>query len=213
MLNVLPLVVTSEDEKEYVTDLWRPTSFDLERTWMEYSKYRVLFSDITVNDFQTFFGMVMAPGTVVLDIKHQGETVGLLYATELRVGTSALGHYVFWDRRTAGRQRLILTLLRTGMKELALHRIAMSIPIYAYHALRRVYKMGLRIEGRRREGILYEGKWQDIIEFSVLQTELTEERARAGRLPGNSPEWDHFIDKHLMDRLRRGEHNGQSNGT
>lgn len=179
----LPKTIVSEDGLEYVIDVWRPSNRMLQDTWDEYKKYRVLFSDIVVNDFKYFFSMVMAKDTIVLQVTQGGVEVGLLYGTEIRPGRSALAHYVFWKGRQAGKQRVILYTLALMMEELGLHRINITIPMYAHAALHRVHKMGLRIEGRRREAILYNGRWSDMLEFGVCIDELTDEAIEASTLP------------------------------
>ena len=205
----LPVIVESEDGERYFVSLWTPDSMELQQVWAQYSKYRVLFSDITVNDFKTFFDMVMSRACVVFAIDTVDTDpimrVGLLYATEIRLGSSALGHYVFWDRKTAGRQCLILEMLRLGMQELGLHRMNVTIPMYAYSALRRVSRMGFRIEGRRREAILHQGKWHDVLEFGTLLTELTDEACQRGWIQRDDSAWQYFVpEQELLKVIKRG---------
>lgn len=209
MEDKLPVIVTSEDGIRYRVSLWAPDQYELQAVWMQYSKYRVLFSDITVNDFTTFFDMVMSRACVVFAIDQLDVEpvmrVGLLYATEIRLGSSALGHYVFWDRHTAGRQRLILEMLRLGMQELGLHRMNVTIPLYAYSALRRVSRMGFRIEGRRKEAILHKGKWHDVLEFGALLTELTDEVVQRGWIQEDDSQWSFFVpETQLLKIIKRG---------
>jgi hypothetical protein len=179
----LPFGVLSEDEKLYKVDLWRPNVDDLRIVWDQYSRYKVLFSDVVLRDFNHFTAVVLSRSTVVLEVSCERKRIGLLYATDITMNGSALVHFIFWDRKTKGRQRLILAVLQWGMDELELHKVNMTVPVYAYAALHRIHKMGIRIEGRRLEAILFDGKWRDVLEFGILRSELTDEVITAATLP------------------------------
>lgn len=179
----LPLEIVSEDEQTYTVDLWRPTEAMLKKTWERYSQYSVMFSDVTLHSYEHFLQIVMVPGTVVLSIELQGEEIGLVYFTDIRLSTSAYGHYIFWDRNSgAGRHRVLLTIQRRFMQEFNLHRMDMSVPIFAFAALHRLHKIGYRIEGRRKDALLYKGRWADMLEFGVLLEELTDEVLEQGHI-------------------------------
>lgn len=203
----LPLSVVAEDGRAYILDVWAPSLAQLQETWDRYSKFRVLFSDVTVDDFRHFAAMTLSSGTVVLRVLHDDAEVGLIYFTEIRPLHSSIGHYVFWDRSSGGgRQRVLLTAQRHIMRELGLHRMTMSVPLYAFAALRRLHRMGYRIEGFRTEAILYKGKWGDMIDFGVLLSELTDDAIEQARIPtGDDDGWNKILadrDK-LRDKILR----------
>lgn len=207
VLEGLTFDVTSEDGHMYAVAPWQPDIQAITDTWEKYSKYRILFSDVSVNNAAMFTQMVMSPTSVVLTMSCDGKEVGLYYITELRTLTSAHAHYAFWDRRQNGRRKLILTTARRIMEQLELHRLNVSVPIYAFSALSHIHKMGLRIEGRRTEAILYQGRWADKLEFGVLRSELTDEALENGRLVRTQEEasWHGLLKDHtkLMRRVLR----------
>lgn len=214
----LPLEVVSEDDRTYTLDLWRPTTEMLQKTWEKYQQYRVMFSDVTLNDYEHFFGIVMVPGTVILSIELEGEEIGLVYFTEINQATSAFGHYIFWDRKSgAGRHRVLFTAQRLIMREFNLHRMDMAVPIFAFSALHRLHKMGYRIEGRRKEALLYMGRWADLLLFGVLLEELTDEVIEQGYIEATEEQhsWHGLLkqDDLLAAKILRGRRQEDGDGT
>lgn len=204
---LLTFEIESEDGKTYSVQPWQPDVQTVLDTWEKFSKYRIIFSDVQVDDPQKFLAMMMNPGSVVLEISCEGKEVGMYYLTGISPLTSAYVHYAFWDRKSSGRQRLVLTIARRVMDELDLHRVTISVPIYAYAALNRIQRMGLRIEGRRREAILHQGRWADKLEFGTLREELTDEALEAGRIPREEHEenWYGLLkdDEKLYEKVLR----------
>ena len=205
----LPLEVVSEDDKTYTIDIWRPTTPMLEETWERYQQYRVMFSDVTLNDYNHFLSIVMVPGTIILSVEVEEKEIGLIYFTEISQATSAFGHYIFWDRKSgAGRHRVLLTAQRLIMVEFGLHRMDMAVPIFAYSALHRLHKIGYRIEGRRKEALLYKGRWADLLLFGVLLEELTDEVIEQGHIEATTEQhtWHGLLkqDDLLAAKILRG---------
>ena len=178
----LPLVVLSEDEKEYTLNAWTPKLQDLEQLWERYNSYPLLFSDVALGDKMYLFGILLAPTTLVLSIEVDNKPIGIGYADNIRVKSAANVHYFFWDRKTSGRQRVILTALDWVMRQMDLHRVNVIVPIFAYSALHRIYKMGFALEGRLKENLLSRGKWIDTLVFGVLRQELNKEVIQQGYL-------------------------------
>jgi RimJ/RimL family protein N-acetyltransferase len=214
----LPLEIVSEDDKTYTIDIWRPTTPMLEETWERYQQYRVMFSDVTLNDYEHFLSIVMVPGTIILSVEVEDKEIGLIYFTEISQATSAFGHYIFWDRKSgAGRHRVLLTAQRTIMKEFGLHRMDMAVPIFAFSALHRLHKIGYRIEGRRKEALLYKGRWADLLLFGVLFEELTDEAIEQAHLEATDEQhtWHGLLkqDDLLAAKILRGRRKKDGNGT
>lgn len=207
----LPLDVLSEDGKEYVVDIWTPKIQDLESLWEQYNKYPLLFSDTNLGNKLYLFGILLHPNTLVLSIKHDSVPVGIAYADNIRPKGSANAHYFFWDKKTSGRQRVILTALDWAMRQMELHRMNIVVPMFAYSALHRIYKMGFRLEGRMRENFLSRGKWIDALLFGVLHHELTPEAIESGRVSRTpfEQEWfdllknDDALAQHIVNRRER----------
>lgn len=198
----MPMKVLSEDGETYEVDVWKPDVNDVKNLWDKYSNYKVLFDDFIADDPVAFATWVMAKSTVVCTVTAK-EPVGVLYVTNIRPHHSGLGHFFFWDRRTSGRHAVILSALRWGMDTFDLHRIDISVPIYAYAALHRIHKLGFKIEGRKRESILYEGKWADTLQFGILRKEITPESIKLGFLFRSEDEedWHGLLDDD--DELKR----------
>lgn len=188
----LPLAIRSEDGQDYIVDAWKPTIQDVYALWNRYSKYRVLFADVTAGNFDYFREMVLAKTTIVLPVSCAGEEVGILYGTRLRIPHDITAHYFFWDRKTAGRHVVLLRTMKWFMDEFHIHRVKVAIPKHAFAALHRVQRMGLRLEGVEREGMLYDGKWSDMLLFAVLESELTEQALNTGVLERTPAETNWF---------------------
>lgn len=174
----LPMRVVSEDGVEYTVRAFAATEAAIELLWDSFRNHTVLFSDENKDNLQAFTNFVLAADTVILEVIG----CGVVYLTELVPESEANGHYLFWDKKTRGRQRLLLSVLAWFSRELKLHRINAEIPIYAYAALHRMQKLGICAEGRRRQSVLKDGVWWDSVLFGIIDTEFTNEAVEAGRL-------------------------------
>ena len=157
---------------------------------------------------------MLAPSTVVLEASTEGESIGLIYFADIRPLHHATGHYHFWDRNPGrGRHRVLLSAQRHVMRMLGLHRMQMSVPIYAFSALRRMHHIGYRLEGRRREAILNDGKRADLLDFGVLLAEITDDTLEAAKLPNDeTASWNTILHDNakMMHYILRGS-NGHDN--
>lgn len=185
---LLPPSIVSEDGITYDLIPFEATLPNIQQLWTWFSKYKVMLSDHTYGNFPHFMRVMLDRGTVILKVND----VGIVYAEQIRPGQSAEMHYFFWDRKGAGRHKVMLTAIRWGMDSFQLHRVSTRIPRYAYSALHRAYKLGLRIEGIDREAILTDGKWHDVFRFSVLDHELTPEAIEDGHLERDENEQSWF---------------------
>jgi hypothetical protein len=166
----LPITLESEDGEKYTIDLFRPTVDTIDELWQTFKNFKLLFVDNVPYDIRQFTAMVMHMGTVILTVND----VGIIYTTDTRPGIDADAHFLFWDRRTRGRHRVIIRAFRWLTQELEIHKLNVSVPVYAFAALQRARKLGLRIEGLRRKAIMHEGAWRDVVEFGVLDEEITD---------------------------------------
>lgn len=188
----LPMEIESEDGKLYTLSVYQPTVQSVDFLWREAAKYEFLFSDATLGDPERFVQYLLSPGVMIFLVSCEEEPVGILYADQVREGIDARVHYLFWDRHPKGRQRLLLTAMRWFLDTFELHRFNMEIPVYAFAALRRMKKMGIRIEGRRRQGIFFRGKWQDLLLFGVTRSELSDAALTSAKLARTAEEADWF---------------------
>lgn len=200
--------ITSEDGEEYALSPFEGSIENMERLWETTQKHEVLTSDQTRGDFQTFMAYVLSPGTIFQMVTHLGEEpedVGVFYADSISPKHSASAHFVFWDLKLAGRQRLILTAARSFMEDFELQRLDIEVPMHAYAALKRLKKMGIALEGRRRGAYLRDGVWTDTLLFGILKDELDDEAIKEGKIPrkGAEGEWFGLLehDEHLARRF------------
>jgi RimJ/RimL family protein N-acetyltransferase len=63
------------------------------------------------------------------------------------------------------------TIVSYGFRELALHRIQLSVAAFNPAGIRAYEKAGFVEEGRRREAVWHDGRWYDEILMSVLDGE------------------------------------------
>lgn len=179
--------IVSEDGNTYLVKPFEATLERLEHLWSVVEEFAILRSDHTKGDFDGFMDYVMAPGTVILTVSQVDgediEEVGVLYADEIIPKHSARAHFIFWDLRMAGRQRLLLATLRDFMEDFELERAEIEVPVIGFAVLRRLYKMGIFLEGRLRNRLQQGGEWQDTYVFSILRDELTEGALDDAKIP------------------------------
>jgi RimJ/RimL family protein N-acetyltransferase len=90
-----------------------------------------------------------------------------------------IGEKSLWGR---GLGREVLGLLcRYGFDVLNLNRIGLSVYAYNERAIRCYERVGFKLEGRRRSARFWNGKYWDILEMGILESEW-----RSAREPGPS---------------------------
>jgi RimJ/RimL family protein N-acetyltransferase len=174
----LPIRVESEDGETYVVDVFRASFENIRRLWDVFNRFEILRTDDAPKTLREFTSQVLSRGFVILQVSD----VGVIYLTQIRPGLSAEFHPLFWDKKTAGKHRVMMVVGRLLMDYFNLHRLELVVPKYAWAALRRLLKMGVCIEGVEREGALYKGRWADVLRFAVLRHELTDEAIEEGKL-------------------------------
>jgi len=186
-------MVSSEDGREYVVYPFEGTVANVDFLWEQIKKHKVMFNDHGEPNKETFLQFVFSPRTVIMCV----DRVGIVYYTNVTPGYYADGHFFFWDKVLRGRQKVILSTTAWLMQMFSLHRINVQIPRYAFSALRRVYRMGLRLEGMIRDGIKFNGRWADLFIFGILEDEMTTEALEEGRLARTQAEevWHGALDE------------------
>ncbi|MFH1145840.1 MAG: GNAT family protein, partial [bacterium] len=56
-------------------------------------------------------------------------------------------------------------------KKWKLHRVELDVYEYNPRAIKVYKRLGFKVEGRRRERVLYKGRWYDDIHMSILDRE------------------------------------------
>lgn len=188
----LPLEIISEDGNRYLVRPFEATPVNVSMLWSQAGKYSFLFSDLTLGDEQEFQRKILSPSVVICSITLRDrlgdEDIGIVYADEIHIGWAARAHYFFWDKIQSGRHRILLEMCRWFMDAFGLHRLDIEIMQYAYSALRRMHKMGVMIEGRKREAVLSKGRWVDLMTFGILRDDLTDDVIREARIPRTEDE-------------------------
>lgn len=173
----LPFDVESDDgEKVYSVTLFNSTVQNIYSLWEICRRYKVVLPDSMRDDFDSFTRVVLAPNTIVLSVSN----VGIVYATDLVPGDSALCHYLFWDRELRNKNKLVFKCIKWARDTFDLDRLTIILPRHATAALHHVYKMGFRVEGIMRESMLIGGKRADCFVFGILASELTDETVNRG---------------------------------
>ena len=188
----LPFNVTSEDGHEYSVDLFQATPTNVNFLWEQAGQHDFLFSDVTRGDPSRFVRYLLSPEVVIFLVRNEENPVGIIHADQLRPTIDARAHYLFWDNTHTGRQRVLLSAIKWFMEEFGIPRLNMEVPDYAFAALRRLRKMGVRIEGRRRDAIQYHENPRDILLFGVTRRELSDETIQNARLERTEQEADWF---------------------
>jgi hypothetical protein len=180
----LPMFIESEDGINYMVEPFGATSAGISFLWENAGKHKFLFSDNYRGDFSLFVRYVLSQSVILMNVMNEDsdDPIGLLYADNLAPGVSARAHYIFWDHKQVGRHRILFIGAKWLMQEFGLYRISIEIPDLAYSALRRMQRMGVRIEGRRRGAFLFEGSHRDLFEFGILKEELTDEAIEKAKL-------------------------------
>lgn len=208
--------VLSEDGKTYTVRPFRLSRESVHELWKTFQKHSTLLEDHYRGNLDIFLNYVMDPSVIILEVLEEGEeVVGVFYADEIKPKSDAKVHYVFFDKRTKGRQKLFLNVLKYFMVSFQLPRVSIEAPTFAYAALNRIRSLGFWLEGRKRKAALYDGKWCDKLQFSVLYEDLTEENLERATL---DPErmrgrWKHVLaDEEQLARyfLRKEELDGNA---
>lgn len=180
----LPLEVISEDDLVYSVDLINMNHDYVIGLHDAFLQAKETFSPVgKLEDRTAFISRLVRKDGVFLSIKLNGFEVGVAYVTDIIPGYSANFNFLFWDRRTKGRQKLILRILRWLSDEFLIHRFELRCHALAYYAIHRLYKLGAFYEGTKRKAWRYEDKVIDLHIFSILSSEIGEDDSFIHRTP------------------------------
>lgn len=142
--------------------------------WSQMSQYRTLFSDVTANDLDNYTNLVTLPNTLWYHVvrKDTGDTVGVLYVTDVQPATDMTVHVMFFDRKFTDKVNVTREHLKWVCRQLRVHRATAVIPDIYHATIRFAERVGFVLEGTRRESISIGGRWCNELLFGVLTTEL-----------------------------------------
>lgn len=143
--------------------------------WDKLKEFEVLFNDHFQHDFKKFADAFVlqidgepVPTGLIWDI----DDVGIVYLTDMVAEANALIHFLFWDRRWRGREELCRTMIRYIFDRYRFHKLTWQVPLYAFHTMAAVERIGFTLDGRIRDDVRYKGQWFDVNYYSVLEGEL-----------------------------------------
>jgi hypothetical protein len=171
-------VVRSEDGEEYMMRL-HPT--DLASVEGLFNHFEQIGEGLNNNGLREgmleFASRVVSDRCIVLRVTNTIGDVGVVLVNDLVPGISATFNYLFWDRKTSGRHRVILAGMKWFAREFRVRRFELRCHALATFALARLYHLGAFYEGRKRKAWWYQDKMVDLYIFSILASELTEENS------------------------------------
>jgi hypothetical protein len=147
-------------------------------------------------------GLLITRGTkaeghpLVWEVWRADNLLGILLLTDVQAGTSAVAHFIFFDRKLKDKIQLCRDAMEWVFTELDLHILRLEIPTYAKilaHWARK--RLGFRYEAeertpswpkldtplsakeaelgsRKHQAILYDGKWCDVLLLSLTRGEF-----------------------------------------
>jgi hypothetical protein len=133
----------------------------------------------------------------IWEVWRGADLVGLGILNEVTPKVDAQCHFLFFDHTLADKRELCINLMRWSFERLELHRLSVEIPTYARALAKFVRKLGFRYEAegrqpyqhkderleplglakayigsRRYQATLYEGRWHDVLQLSLLREEF-----------------------------------------
>lgn len=143
--------------------------------WNKLKDFDTLFNDFVKGDFQTFINhfIVMVdgeprPAGLFWDV----DDVGMFVLNDIKPGDSAQAHFLFWDKRFRGREKLCREMLAYLFLTYNFRRIWVEVPLHSYWTIRAVERLGFVHEGRKRKATLWKGEWYDTNIYSILPEDL-----------------------------------------
>ena len=122
---------------------------------------------------------------------HVGYVILHLASRVHRHGELAItvGETTFWGRGV-GREALALVIDRAFSDEQRLHRVFLNVAASNERAVRCYRALGFVEEGRKREHLLVDDRWEDDLVMSVLDREWSARKAgAAASLRSGGPVW------------------------
>jgi len=94
---------------------------------------------------------------------------GVIYLDRKVPGCDARVHYLFFDGKLSDKGALLRQMIEQHGTRF--HRLTVEVPTHAYALAHHVKKLGFVEEGRKKEAIMWRGKWWDVIILGRLMGE------------------------------------------
>jgi RimJ/RimL family protein N-acetyltransferase len=144
--------------------------------WVAFKDNPILFTDEVEGSFERFLRVLMDPQTVWFELFDEVtlETKGVYILTDIFPGYEATGHFAYWDRIAAGREKIVWEMMRIVFDKYSLNRMTTEIPAYQTGTLRSAEELGFIKEGLKRQACKRKGAWKDLVIMGILRSELEE---------------------------------------
>lgn len=154
---------------------WQVRSMDIrpgkaEALWEVVSKFKTLFSDLSLNSFETFVYAITDTDSVWYEICEGDKLSALIFLQGMSKLVDIEVHILSLDRMPAEKAPAVKHLIRYVFANYPmLHRMTTQPLTIYYAAIRLAKKVGFVEEGTKREATLVNGKWADQAILGLLR--------------------------------------------
>ncbi len=146
--------------------------------WDKMKDFDLLFNDFVRGDFRAFMNHFVvtidgepSPAGLIFEV----DDVGIFILNELRPMVSCQAHFVFWDRRFVGRDELCRKGLEYAFEKYKFVRIEVNVPLCSPNTIHAMERVGMFLEGRKRDSFKYKGEWYDVNIYSVIPEDMKDQ--------------------------------------
>lgn len=149
-------------------DVLAMTTQDAEELWQRIRKQKLCFDDFTRDRGDVFASRLVNPTSAAFETKD-----GLVLVESIVPRLSAEIHFYLWgsphevDIDATGRD-----ILWYVFHTYKVHRISAYPPVFNKIAKRLAARLGFKYEGCIRQQFLYEGRYQDVLVYGLLEQEF-----------------------------------------
>lgn len=146
------------------------------RNWKLLNRHASLFSDLTRGDFDNYMRALLSPHVMWFEVMRTGETIGLIWLTDLEQVSDANVHVAMFDRQPSSKVELMRQLLWWLFATLPINRLTVVTIRNYWLTIRLAEKLGFKFEGCKRQAVLIKGIWQDMLHYGILRQEVEAQR-------------------------------------
>ena len=154
---------------------WQVRSMDIrpgkaEALWAVVSKFKTLFSDMSLNSYGTFVQAITDTDSVWYEICEGDQLAALIFLQGMSKLVDIEVHILALDRMPAEKAPVVKQLIRYVFKTYPmLHRMTTQPLTIYYAAIRLAKRVGFVEEGVKREAVLVHSKWADQAILGLLR--------------------------------------------
>lgn len=141
-----------------------------EALWEVVRRFKTLFSDMSLNTYETFVEAITNTDSVWYEICEGERLSALIFLQGMSKLVDIEVHIIALDRMPAEKADAVRQLIRYVFKNYPLlHRMTTQPLTIYYAAIRLAKKVGFVDEGVKREAALIHGKWADQAILGLLR--------------------------------------------